>query len=284
MIQMVQKKKIKELIRYANSVLQKVSHSPILDAELLLSYILQIERNNLFFLYEDFITGDQYLEFLILLKKRENGISVAHILGKKSFFLYEFVLLEKTLMPRPESELVIEIILKLYKNNRNKIFKFADFGTGSGCLIVSILKEFPFSKAIGFENSRNAFLNTEVNLKKYNVVRRAKMFFRSWEYCISKLDIIIANPPYIPTRELFKLQDEVYKNEDINALNGGASGYKWYFKLPFILNRCLKLNGFAIVEIGANQGLFLRQYFIHHGFKVSIFKDLYQNDRCLMLH
>lgn len=278
---MKKKIQIKKLLLESSSILKKISTSPILDIELILANVLNIDRTTLFLLSDNFITDEEYSRFSVLLKKREAGISVAHILGKKEFFLYDFVLLEKTLMPRPESELIIEILLKLY--NKNRIFKFADFGTGTGCLLVSVLKQFQFARAIGFENSRNAFLNTEINLKKYNVASRTKMFFKSWEFCQTKLDLIIANPPYIATRDMLKLQDEISKNEDANALNGGASGYKWYFKLPQVLKKCLKMNGIAILEIGFNQGVFLRKYFVHHGFQVKIFKDLYKNDRCLTL-
>ncbi|EAL58868.1 modification methylase, HemK family, partial [Wolbachia endosymbiont of Drosophila ananassae] len=191
------------------------------------------------------------LLFWKLTKKRAERYPISQIIGNREFWSKNFIVNQHVLDPRPDSETLISTVLKYYPNKKQRL-KIADFGTGTGCLLISVLSEYKYAVGVGFEKSLEAYKVAYQNTKKHDLLSRAKIFPSSWIECSDLFDLIISNPPYIKRSKLKDLQAEVQK-EPKTALDGGIDGLNCYLSIFPILRRCLKKNGFAILEIGEDQ-------------------------------
>ena len=210
---------------------------------------------------------------------RENQLL---ILLKKIFWKYEFNTNENVLIPRPDTEIVVEQALKLFKNKPD--INFLDIGTGSGCIILSILKEKKKSTGIGIDLCKECIKLTKINAQKLKVENRIKLFKSNVDnFNFGKYDLIISNPPYIKKLDLKYLDKDVINFEPRLALNGGLDGLSEIRKVINKSSELIKKNGKLILEIAYNQKKEVKRMLLKKGFFINkIVKDLAKNDRCII--
>ena len=184
-------------------------------------------------------------------------------------------------MPRPETELLIYKIIKFYKN---KSINILDIGTGSGCLLLSILKELNLSKGTGIDIAPKAIKIAKINSKKLNLLNRSKFkVFDLNKFNTGKYDLIVSNPPYIPTKDIKNLSNDITNYEPLIALDGGRDGLDLIKKVIYKSNYLLKRNGLLAIEIGYKQYLKVSKILRSNGFKeISKEYDYKQNVRCII--
>ncbi|GHM57920.1 MAG: release factor glutamine methyltransferase [Candidatus Mesenet longicola] len=256
-------------------------YTPRLDSEILIGHVLGLERSFIIANYDYEVEEEHEKSFLELISKRCKRYPIAQIIGKREFWGLDFLVNQHVLDPRPDSETIILAVLKYYRNKNTRL-RIVDFGTGTGCLLISILHEYKHSIGIGFEKNVNSYRVALSNIKKHTLLSRAKIVLGSWENSNGLFDLIISNPPYIKKSMLKKLQPEV-QNEPIIALDGGSNGLKCYLSILPILKRSLKKGGFAILEIGESQNNIKKIIPFYGLIFVSYAYDLSGNKRCIII-
>ena len=251
------------IIKPALIILQKSNNkAPNLDCRILLGHAMGLNRS--VYPHEQIkITQKEINKFKTLIDERKKGKPVSRIINKKQFWKMNFTLNEETLDPRPDSEVIIESILKHFKDKLGNL-RILDLGSGSGCLGLSILNEYKNSRGILIDASLDSLEIAKINAVDYNLFHRSKFinlnwFKKEWTKELlqnienKKFDIIISNPPYIPSNDINNLQIEVKKFEPRLALDGGKDGMDSYKSiLPNIID-ILKPEGKIFLEIGHNQ-------------------------------
>ena len=251
------------IIKPALIILQKSNNkAPNLDCRILLGHAMGLNRS--VYPHEQIkITQKEINKFKTLIDERKKGKPVSRIINKKQFWKMNFTLNEETLDPRPDSEVIIETILNHFKDKLGNL-RILDLGSGSGCLGLSILNEYKNSKGILIDASLDSLEIAKINAVDYNLFHRSKFinlnwFKKEWTKELlqnienKKFDIIISNPPYIPSNDINNLQIEVKKFEPRLALDGGKDGMDSYKSiLPNIID-ILKPEGKIFLEIGHNQ-------------------------------
>ena len=222
------------------------------------------------------------LKFQNYLQRRFLKEPMAYILGYKYFWKYKFLANKSVLIPRPDTELIIEESLNYIRNDKSK--KILDIGTGSGCIIVSLIKERPKCVATAIDISKKAIIVAKTNAKLHHLENKINFInididkYKSYNY-----DLIISNPPYINNFELSRLDDDIKSHEPKLALSGGSDGFREIKKVIAKSKALLKINGKLIMEIGhkqRNQSLKLLKNFGFYINKIS--KDLSGKDRCIV--
>ena len=256
--------------------------SALLDSELLLSKAINKSREFIILNSKHNINEKDYLYFKELINERSKGKPIAHLTGKKFFWKYEFKINDKVLIPRPDTEIIIEQVLSLYKK-KNKI-NFLDIGFGSGCILLSILKERKDFKATGVDISNHALSICNINAYKLGVKNRVRLFKSDIDkFSKGKYDLIISNPPYIKKLELRYLEKDVISFEPKLALDGGLDGISEIRKIIKKSSELIKNGGRLILEIAFNQKKEVKQLLRNNGFYInSVIKDLAKNDRCII--
>ena len=271
------------VLNHASNLLESFNiRNPRLDSELLLCDSLRTSRENLLLNLNKKIKIKQYNKFLKLLNQRKKKKPIAYILGFKDFWRSKFIINNSVLIPRPETELVVEESLNYLDNNKSK--KILDIGTGSGCIIISILKESTKSKGVGLDISTNAIKIAKINAKLQQVDNRMKFINSNIDkFNYGKYDLIVSNPPYIKKIRISRLEEDVKNFEPNIALDGGYSGYSEIEKVIVSSSNLLKKNGRLIFEIGNNQIQILSEKLIKNGFYINkISKDLSRRTRCIV--
>lgn len=274
--------KIKELFSKSLKILKdKGIDTASLDVKMLLSFLLKSDSSNLINYFEKDVSTNFERRFNNLINRRLNGEPVANIIGKKSFWNYEFIVNKNVLTPRPDSETLIEAILENFKD-KNKKFNILDLGTGSGCLILTLLKIYKNANGLAIDKSRRA-LNVAQKNAKILSIKKIKFIQNNWNDNIkNKFDLIISNPPYISKDEIKTLQPEVNIFNPILALDGGNDGLDCYRYLAKNLKKNCKKNTKIFLEIGKNQEKDIQQIFENNGFVlVKLYKDINQIIRIL---
>jgi len=226
----------------------------------------------------------EYQDFLL---RRAAGEPVHRILGWREFWGLKFFLSPETLEPRPDSETVIEVLLQLYSVHKSKTLKVLDIGTGTGCLLLAALHEFPHATGIGIDLSTGAIVTAQKNADQLNLSSRAKFHHLSYEdsetlKSLGSFDIILCNPPYIPKGKIKKLQKEVKDHDPIAALDGGADGLAPYRIIVPQLAGLLNSNGIALFEIGYDQTVAVQNIMAAQNLTASSpYRDLGGNDRVI---
>ena len=248
-----------------------------LDSEIILSKILKISRENLL-INEYNISDIKIIKFKSLISRRSKQEPIAYIFKKKEFRSRDFFIDNKSLIPRPETELLIDPIIKIFKN---KSLFFLDVGVGSGCITYSILNEIKQSRGLGIDISKKSLINAKINLKKFK--NRAKLMKRSIDDIThTKFDLIVSNPPYIVKREINRLSQDIKKYEPRIALDGGNDGLDVVKKVIYKAKNILKSNGILALEIGTGQYLSVTKLLKACNFrKKIIIKDYKNNVRCI---
>ena len=257
-------------------------NSAKLDAELILSKILGLSREKILLNLNDKINDKVFENFNYYLKLRKQNRPIAHILGFKDFWKYKFKVDKNVLIPRPETELIIEQALKNLPKLSNK--NILDIGTGSGCIIISIIKERENCKATAIDKSLKALKVAKLNAEMHHVLKKIKFLNIDVDkYFANKYDLIVSNPPYIKDSEILSLDKDVKLNEPKLALSGGKSGLNNVFKVIKKSQELLKTNGKLILEIGDKQTKEVKKYLIKNNFnQIQVFKDLSRKDRCIV--
>ena len=251
------------LIKSEIEVLKKSgSETASLDCRLLLSYVL--EKKSTLYTHENvYITEDQIKKFKVLISERSLGKPVSRIINKRNFWKRDFKLNEEVLDPRQDTEVLITAVLKYYSNIFDKL-DILDLGSGSGCIGLSLLEELKYSNVSFLDVSKKSLEIVKINATEYNLERRSAYFqlnwnSKNWDSDLlkfrnkSKFDIIVTNPPYIPTDEIKSLQREVKDFDPFVALDGGLDGLMAYKTIFPKFNRILKNGSKIFVEIGMGQ-------------------------------
>ncbi len=233
-----------------------------LDCRLLLSQILK-KTNTVYTHQEVYISQNQIIKFQTLVKKREEGQPVSRILNRRNFWKREFIIDEETLDPRPDSEILIETVLEHFSDS-TLLLKILDLGSGSGCLGLSLLEEYENASIIFVDASKKSLNIVKRNSYQFRLKGRLKYINLDWHtddwdtkllnsIDNTKFDIIVTNPPYIPSNEIKFLETEVREYDPILALDGGNDGLDAYRSIVPKLKNLLKPDGKIFVEIGKGQ-------------------------------
>lgn len=257
------------------------------ELKILLAAALGIEPADLPFYTAD-VNEAAADKFEKMVARRAEGCPVDKIIGLKGFYKYDFIVNEDVLSPRPETEIMVEKALVLLKNTPSP--HLLEFGIGSGCVLLSVLKELTNSRGIGIDVSAHALAVAAQNAERLCVQNRLELKNMSWfDSAADKLgddsfDIIFSNPPYIPSAEIPLLDKEVRAFDPITALDGGADGLKDYGRLSALAARLLKKGGFLLFEIGEGQADAVVSLAQQQGlFLYERVKDLAQTERCIIL-
>ena len=256
--------------------------SALLDSELLLSKVIKKDRKFILLNLDKELNQRDQDSFKNLIIKRSKGKPLAHLTGIKSFWKYDFKINEKILIPRPDSEIIIEEVLDIYKNKNN--LNFLEIGIGSGCIALSILKEKKSFLASGVDLSRDCIKICRYNANKLGVVNRLKLMKLDVDNLITqKYDFIVSNPPYVKKFDLKKLNKEVKDFEPRLALDGGLEGLSVIRKVVKKSSELIKTHGKLILEIGYDQKESVKKILNDNNFYINkVAKDLAKNDRCIV--
>ena len=274
--------KVLEAIKSGSKLLkEKNVHTHILDSEILLSKCLNTSREKILINSEQKIykrTLADYNKYLIRRSKKE---PIAYLLGEKEFWSKKFLVNKDTLIPRPETELLVEKLVSIYKKNRITIL---DIGTGTGCIILSLLSELKNSKGIAVDISSKAIVVANKNAYKFNLSDRIKFLNKSFENLYGKkFDLIVSNPPYIKRSDIKNLSEDIKKFEPRIALDGGNDGLDLIKKVIYKSRKILKINGTLALEIGNEQLNKVSKILIDSKFRIKcVIKDYKNNARCVL--
>ncbi len=256
--------------------------TPKLDAEILLSCVLKKNLKEIIIDNKIKLKKKEINTYKDLIRRRKFGEPVAYIIKKKEFWKHSFYVDQNVLIPRPDSEIIIEETLKLIdKKNRGFIL---DIGTGSGCLIISIAKERPNFFYSAIDISKKALKVAKTNAKMHQLENRIKFYQSSVDnFFKGKYDLIISNPPYINKLKLKYLEKDIYGFEPLIALEGGLDGSSMLNKVIKKSSSLIKVGGKLILEIGFDQKLKIIGLLKNEGFYVNkVIKDYGNNDRCII--
>ena len=253
-----------------------------LDTEILMAKVLCSNREYIILNNHKNLDDNNLVHFNKLIKERASRKPIAYLLNKKFFWDNEFYIDKNTLIPRPDTEIVIEEILRLTKY-KNKI-NILDIGVGSGCILLTILKERKNFYGTGIDISKKALDISRINAKNLNMLSRVK-FYKSDidKFDKGKYDLIVSNPPYIKSCDLKYLENDVINFEPKLALDGGLDGLSKIRKVINKSSELIKKNGKFILEIGFDQKNKVIKLLNKKGFYInSTLKDLAKNDRCIV--
>ena len=273
----------KTILNQSSDLLKNLSiKSARLDSELLLSSSLKISRENLLLNLNKEIKPNQKKKFKSLLEKRTKKVPVAYILGYKDFWKSKFLINRSVLIPRPDTELIVEEALNYLP--KDKYRKILDIGTGSGSILISILLEKPKIIGVGLDISKNAIKIAKMNAKLQHLDNRITFVNTDVDkYNWGKYDLIVSNPPYIKRNKISRLEEDVKNFEPKVALDGGCDGYSKIGKVIEKSSNLLKRKGNLILEIGYDQVYCTSRILERCGFFINkISKDLSKKDRCIV--
>ena len=271
-----------EIINIGSNLLrEKKIPSHILDSEILLSKTLNKSKEEILVNLNKNINEKEILLFKEYLKRRIKNEPIAYILEEKEFWSKKFKVSKDTLIPRPETELLVDKLLKIY---RGKKISILDIGTGSGCIIISLISELNKSIGTGIDISKKAILIAKKNATKYNLSNKIKFLNKSFEDLVDKrYDLIVSNPPYIERKDIKNLSDDIKKFEPIMALDGGNDGLDVIKKVIYKSKYILKINGLLALEIGNEQIKKVSNILIDNKFRIKeVIKDYKNNVRCVL--
>ena len=256
--------------------------NPQLDSEILLANAINKDRNYILVNSNNFLNENYLNKFYKLIKQRSLGNPIAYLTNKKFFWNSEFYITDKILIPRPDTELIVENVLKLTK--QRKKLNILDIGVGSGCILLSILKEREDFYGTGIDISKKCLNICKKNADNLEVSSRIKLFKSDVDkFNLGKYDLIVSNPPYIKTSKIKYLERDVAKFEPRLALDGGLDGLSEIRKVIKKSSELIKKNGKFILEIAFDQKDRVIKLLKKKGFYInSTLKDLAKNDRCIV--
>jgi len=253
-----------------------------LDSEILMAKTINKDRKYILLNSNNILNKNDLNNFYELIEKRSLGNPVAYLTNKKFFWNSEFFITKDTLIPRPDTELVVENILRL-TNQKNKI-NILEIGIGSGCVLLSILSERKNFYGTGIDISKNCINISKINAINLKLTSRLKLYKSDVDkFNLGKYDLIVSNPPYIKTSKIKYLEKDVANFEPKLALDGGFDGLSEIRKVIKKSSELIKKNGKFILEIGFDQKNKVINLLKKEGFYInSAQKDLSNNDRCIV--
>ena len=272
-----------EILNHSQKELKKFQiKNPLLDSELLLSKALKLNRETLLINLHKKITKKEKKIFLEYVSRRKKKEPIAYILGYKEFWKNKFLVNKNVLIPRPDTETLVEETINIIPFNSS--FRILDVGTGSGCVLLSVLRERKKCYGIGIDISKEAIFLAKYNAKIQQLKNRCKFIKASIDnICPSKYDLITSNPPYIETGKIRFLEEGVRCYEPSLALDGGPDGISIIDLLIKKSSVLLKKNGKMIIEI-ENKLLFkIKKLLRKNNFYLDkVCKDLSNRNRCIV--
>ena len=270
------------IIQGANILQKKNIQSSFLDSEILMGKTLNKNRKYLILNQNLTVKDKDYLRYISLIHKRSSNMPLAYLTKSKDFWKNEFYVDERVLIPRPDTEILIEEAIRLIK--KNKFNNFLEIGVGSGCIILSILDEINNLRGTGIDVSFNALKVCEINSKRLNLNNRIKLYKSDIDkFHFGKYDLIVSNPPYICRSDLSNLMKDVIGYEPKNALDGGNDGAVEIKKIIKKSSKLLKNSGKLILEIGHNQKEKVSMLLKNNGFFIQkVIKDFGKKNRCIV--
>ena len=275
---------LRNALNQASRILIKneIIKSTLLDSEILMCKAINRNREFIISNLNTKIDKNSLKYFKDLVLQRACGKPISYIIGEKNFWKYQFQINNNVLIPRPDTEIIIEEVIKITKNKKK--LRVLDIGVGSGCILLSILKERKNFSGIGIDLSKKCIDLSRLNAFKLQLGNRVKFFksdidnFNNGQY-----DLIVSNPPYINQFDLKKLDKDVKNFEPKLALDGGLDGLSVIRKVINKSSDLIKLNGMLILEIGFNQKNKVKKILTNKGFYINkVVKDYANNDRCII--
>ncbi len=257
---------VSELITKGSKILRdnKIS-SHLLDSELIMSRVLNLSREKMLILNEKKVSKKIYNNFYKIIDRRSHNEPLAYLFKEKEFWSKKFYIDKKTLIPRPETELMVEFLVKHF---RKKNVYILDIGTGSGCILLAFLSEIKSSQGVGIDISKRAINNAKKNAKILKLYNRIKFLNRSLEEIYDKkFDVIVSNPPYISSHKIKNLSEDIKRFEPRIALDGGNDGLDVIKKVIYKSSTILKRKGILALEIGNGQFKNVSQILKKNGFR-----------------
>ena len=261
---------VNEAIAFAEQELKRSNNlNSRLDSEILVSHLINVPREIIYSKLKENLPSNKTEELQKLVNRRAKKEPIAYILNNKEFWSTNFYVNRSVLIPRPETEVLIDLILS-HINNKNNYFSILDIGTGSGCILISLLKELISAKGIGVDKSSKAIAIANKNSISQQVNNRATFKNLNLEEIKfdKKFDIIVSNPPYLPDVSLKNLNPDIKLYEPKIALQGGVQGVDFLYKIINLASKILKINGLLALEIGDNQFHNLAKYLSNNRFKI----------------
>ena len=255
--------------------------TPELDARIILKEVLSLDDKDLI-LKESLDIPEEMIEKIITIESRRlNGEPISKIFKKRDFYNSTFIISNDVLDPRPETELIVEIANNYI--NKNEVKNILDLGTGSGCILLSILKENRMINGLGIDLSKEAISIAKRNSKKLNLETQSNFLVSNWMSSVNyKYDLVVSNPPYIASEDIKKLSKSVKIYDPILSLDGGDDGLNSYRLIASDLKRIISMNALIIIEIGYNQSLQVIDIFKKNDFKlIKKYNDINGLDRVL---
>ena len=257
-------------------------HNPYLDSEILMSKVIEKDRKYILLNSDRYLDNKDLNSFQKLIKKRSLGKPIAYLTNKKFFWDSEFLVSNDTLIPRPDTELIVEKVLQLTAHKKK--ISILEIGVGTGCILLSILKEKKNFYGTGIDISKNCLNVSKLNAIKLKVSSNLKLYKSDVDkFNLGKYDLIISNPPYIKKKNLKYLEKDVANFEPILALDGGLDGLSEIRKVIKKSSELIKKNGKFVLEISFDQKNNVVSLLKKKGFYInSINKDFANNDRCIV--
>ena len=274
---------IQTVLNQASKTLNNSSNASFkLDSEILLSEVIKKNRQYLILNSNEELKKENIKLFNYLLKRRKKGEPIAYLINKKEFWKQNFYINQNVLIPRPDTELLVEETLKLF--NVNSKLNILDIGTGSGCILLSILNERKNFYGTGIDISKKAINVARFNAKMLQLSNRAKFYNSDVDkFLIGKYDLILSNPPYIKKKDLNYLEVDIKDFEPKLALDGGKDGFSKITKVISKTSMLLKRNGKFILEIGFGQKNRILNILKKNNFFINkVLKDYGKKDRCII--
>ena len=274
---------IENAIQKAVKILKKNNiATPFLDSELLMSETISKDRSYILLNPRKNLTCKHLSYFEKLIELRSKGEPIAYLVKKKDFWNYEFVVKNGILIPRPETEIIVQECLKLAQNK--KCLKVLDVGVGSGCILLSILKEKKNFYGVGIDLSKKCIDLSKINSHRLAIKNRVKFYKSNIDnFNYGKYDLIISNPPYVKKYDYRYLKKDIKNFEPRMALDGGLDGLSEIRKLINKSSELIKRNGKLILEIGFDQKIKVLRLLRNEGFFINkVVKDFANNDRCII--
>ena len=276
---------VNEAIAFAEQELKRSNNlNSRLDSEILVSHLINISRESIYSKLKENLPSNKNEELQNLVSRRVKKEPIAYILNNKEFWSTNFYVDRSVLIPRPETEVLIDLILSQI-NNKNSYFNILDIGTGSGCILVSLLKELTKAKGIGIDKSSKAIAVAKKNSTSQHVDSRSSFKNINLENIKfdKKFDLIVSNPPYLPDVSLKNLNLDIKLYEPKIALQGGVQGVDFLYKIIVLASKILKINGLLALEIGDNQFHILAKYLKENRFKIlDKYTLINKQVRCLL--
>ena len=271
-----------ELINIGSNLLkEKNIQSHILDSEILLSKTLNKSREDILINLEEKINEKDIFTYKNYIDRRIKNEPIAYILEEKEFWSKKFKVNKNTLIPRPETELLVNKLSEIFKEKKISIL---DIGTGSGCIILSLLDELKSSTGIGIDISKEAVSIAKINGLRLNLLNRVKFLNKSVSSIFNKkFDLIVSNPPYIESKDMKNLSEDIRRYEPRLALDGGNDGLDLIKKVIYKSKSILKTKGTLALEIGNEQIKKVSKILFDNNFRIKhVINDYKNNVRCVI--